>query len=96
MIFITILDKRRRRAAHMKKKAIFRPLDWLVRRRQFVEAIEPYIKLKVEIYKMAVPIITASDDGTIDINQNFTDVQENTLKQLDELIAYTRDQIYNA
>jgi hypothetical protein len=62
----------------------------VIRQRQFLEAIEPYIKLKVDMHNLALPVIIAKPDGEIEHTYNFTDEQLRTLDQLDELIENAR------
>lgn len=67
------------------------PVDCkVIRQRQFLEAIEPYQKIKVDMYKLAIPTIICKPGGVAEYKYNFTDEQQRTLDQLDKLIEAAR------
>lgn len=65
----------------------------VIRQRQFLKAIEPYQKIKVDMYRLAIPTITCKPGGVVEHKYNFTDEQQRTLYQLDELIENARSNI---
>ncbi len=70
--------------------------DMVVRKREYLEAIKPFVQLKVQIYARAMPTIIVHEDGEVEHKYNFPEEVERTLKQIDENIEYVVQEILNA
>lgn len=59
------------------------------KKEDYCRAIEPLIKVKVDIYNMAIPEITILNSGELlSVDYKFTPEQQALLDQADAVIAY--------
>ena len=65
----------------------------VMRHREYIKAIQPYIKIKTDIYNMTIPNMLIHKDGTVEYEHNFTEQQELILNQIDECVEAIRSKI---
>ncbi len=61
--------------------------------RHYLEAIEPYQKMRYELYSMTLPTTTIYPDGRIEHDYNFTDQQKETLRLADEAMEMIKQRM---
>lgn len=59
-------------------------------RRDFLKEIEPFLKLKTEIYSITLPRITVYRDGRVETQYLFSERQREILDMCDEMIEAIR------
>lgn len=63
-------------------------IDTAIRVRRYHDAIEPFIKMKVDMLMVKLPRITLFADGKMETNFDWTPAELETIKELDRCIAY--------
>lgn len=56
------------------------------KRRAFLDAIQPILKMKMRIYSMTLPTILVSSNGEVERDYHFSSEQQRALANLDEMI----------
>lgn len=62
----------------------------VMRQREYAEAIQPYIDMKVKVYAVSLPTTIVYSDGRVEQQYNFTPELEQQLRIADEMIAMAR------
>jgi len=68
-------------------------IEWALRHRSFIKAIQPLLKAKGRIVALALPTRRLHQDGRMEtVDDGLTEEQRNDLAQIDEFIASIADQ----
>lgn len=71
------------------------PLVMRRRQREYMDATQPIIDVKVEIYSWMVPTIIIHPDGNVEHRYDFTSEQQEMLQLADEAIEAVKARIFD-